>query len=306
MTEVVASAERPRFAGVYSVLATPFTDAGALDVEGLRRVVDHQIASGVAGVVCFGLASEVYKLDDAERTVILDAVVDQVAGRVEVVAGAEHTGTEAAAARCQRAREAGASALMLFPPSLVKPDAAGVVRYYAEAAGAGLPIVVQDAPAWTGVPLPADLLAEVARTVPEVVAVKVEAPPTPPKIGALIERGLECIGGYGTLYLLEELERGVRATMPGCAYPRAVVSILESVANGDHDEARGVFESLLALTVFSMASLDLFVVLQKKLLRGAGLISSDRLRGPAILPDAGQLAHMESLVARSGVERFLA
>lgn len=296
----------PRFRGVYSVLATPFKEDGTIDVEGLRRVVEHQIASGVAGVVCFGLASEVYKLDDREREIIIHAVVEQVAGRVAVVAGAEHTGTEVAAARCAAVRDAGATAAMLFPPSLVKPDRDGVIRYYEAAAAASLPIVVQDAPAWTGVPLPVDLLCEVVQAVPEVVAVKVEAPPTPPKIGALLSAGLECLGGYGTLYLLEELDRGVLATMPGCAFPAAHVAMLRLFDEGSRDEAAALFNQLLPLTVFAMSSLDVFVALQKRLLHESGLIESQRMRSPSTLPDHGQYDYMSMLIRETDVRRFLA
>lgn len=295
-----------RFNGVYSVLATPFHDDGTLDLPGLRRVVEHQLASGVGGVVCFGLASEGYKLDDGERAAVIDVVVEAVAGRVDVVIGCDHTGTEAAAARCFRARDAGATAVMLFPPTLVKPGAAGLAEHYAAAAEAGLPVIVQDAPAWTGVTLSPDALGDLAASTPAAGFVKVEAPPTAPKIGALLDRGIECIGGYGALYLLEELERGVRATMPGCAFPRAFVEILGHHAAGRRDEARQLVHQMLSLTVLSMSSLDLFVVLQKRMLVEAGLIASDRVRRPvASVPDAQQLAFAERLIVESGAARYL-
>lgn len=303
--EVPTELGAPRFRGVYPVLATPFAEDGALDLLGLRRVVDLQLASGVAGVVCFGLASEVYKLDDRERHLILETVVDQVEGRVEVIAGAEHTGTEVAAARCVAARDAGATATMLFPPSLVKPDRAGIIRYYRAAAEAGLPIIVQDAPAWTGVPLPVDLLQEISRVAPGPFAVKVEAPPTAPKMGALIEEHVECIGGYGTLYLLEELERGALATMPGCAFPQAQVRMLDLFQGKREAEATQLFDELLPLTVFAMSSLDIFVATQKHLLQQAGIITSDRLREPAVLPDAHQRSRIASLIGQASLRRFM-
>ena len=294
------------FQGVYSVLVTPFTDSGALDLDSLPGLVNHCIASGAAGVVCLGLASEVYKLADAERDAVVRTVIDAVSGRAQVIVGCEHSGVEPAVQRASSAAKAGADALMLFPPSFVRPDAAGIIDYYRRVAEASnRPIVVQDAPAWTNIQLPVPLLVELAAEVPAAGNVKVEAPPTAPKVAALQAEGVRCIGGLGGLYLAEELDRGLTATMPGCAYPGAHVEIMGLYGAGHHDEARQLYEALLPLTVFSLASLDLFVALQKQLLWRRGVIASPRLRGPATLPDEEQLAWGLALAERGPAARFL-
>lgn len=290
------------FRGVYSVLCTPFADDGSLDLRGVRAIVEDQVEAGVAGVVCFGLASESYKLSDSERASILHAALAAADSRVGVIVGTEHSSTEVAIERAMQARDAGASALMLLPPSFVKPDAEQVIDYYASvAAAAQLPLVVQDAPAWTAVPLPVPLLARIGREVPAAAHAKVEAPPTAPKIAALEQEGVECIGGYGGLYLDEELERGVTATMPGCGFPRAFVDILRLHGAGKPAEALSRFRSLLPLLVFGMASLDLFVGLHKHLLCQRGLIASPRLRRPALLADEQQLRRGEKLLQEAGL-----
>lgn len=68
-------------AGVITVLPTPFDGRGRLDLDSLASLVQHSIAAGSDGLVCFGLASELYKLTDDERTVILRTVL----GRSTVV-----------------------------------------------------------------------------------------------------------------------------------------------------------------------------------------------------------------------------
>jgi 4-hydroxy-tetrahydrodipicolinate synthase len=281
-----------RFSGAYPVLVTPFDGAGDVDLPSLRRLVEVQVEAGVAGVVCFGLASECYKLSDAERTAILGCVVEAVAGRVEVIAGTEHTSAEVAAQRSAEAVRYGASALMLFPPTFVRASPAGLLDHFESVARAvpGVPVIVQDAPAWTGVDLPVPLLVELARRVPQAAHVKVESLPTAAKMGALEASGLECIGGYGALHLAEEFSRGITATMPGCAYPSVYVRML-----ADRSRARQEHHRLLPLTVFAMSSLDVFVSLHKRILWQRGVLASPGLRRPFAAMDEAQLAYADAL-----------
>ncbi len=79
--------------GVYSVLPTPFQSNGDLDAASLRRVVDLFIGAGVNGVTALGVTGEVARLDDAERLRVLEVVVEQVNGRIGVVAGTTAEGT---------------------------------------------------------------------------------------------------------------------------------------------------------------------------------------------------------------------
>ena len=50
--------------GILSVLCTPFQEDGSIDKKSLKRLVEHNLSWGVDGLVCFGLASEIYKLSD--------------------------------------------------------------------------------------------------------------------------------------------------------------------------------------------------------------------------------------------------
>src|SRR6187397_2888529 len=110
--------------GVYSVLPTPFADNGDVDEASLRRVVDLFIAAGVNGVTALGVTGEVARLDDGERRRVLDVVVEQVNGRVGVVAGTTADGTRTCIAYSEHARAAGATAVMVSPPRMVKLNSA--------------------------------------------------------------------------------------------------------------------------------------------------------------------------------------
>ncbi len=291
--------------GVLSVLATPFTDDGSLDIASLRRLVSHQIDWGVDGVVCFGLAGEGYKLTDVERRDALRCAIDAAGPGVPVIAGAEHNGQDGAVARAAEAAELGAAAIMAYPPSFVKPDHDALIEYYVALSSCGLPVIVQDAPAWTGVPLLVDVLAEIGEAAPPASFVKVEAPPTAPKISALVDAGLVAIGGYGALNLMEEMGAGIVATMPGCGMPGIYADIWRAHNEGRTDDAWAHYLAALPLLVFQMGSIDVFVAAQKAMLVRAGVIASARQRQPATAITPTQIDWMWELIDHCGLERYV-
>lgn len=281
-------------------MAIPFDEKGRFDEESLRRLIEFQIRCGVHGVVIFGLASEVYKLTDEERKIILQVVVDQVKGRVPILAGAEHTGTEAAVQRSKAMEDLGAQGLMLTPPSLIKPDAEGIFDYYQAVSDAvRIPIMIQDAPTWTGITLPPSLLVRMMKEIERVRYVKVEAPPTGLKMSRIIELGGDAVkvfGGYGGMYFLEELRRGMCGSLPGCAFPEVFVQIYNLFKKGQEREAEALFHKYLPLLVFQLASLDVLIEVQKIILQKGGIFRSAYVRRPAVPIDA---------ITRVELDRFL-
>lgn len=292
--------------GVLSVLAMPFTADGGLDLTSLEALVEHNVAWGVDAVVCFGLAGELYKLTDPERAEVLDVVVRAASGRVPVIAGTEHTSVEGAVQRSRWAQDAGAAAVMVYPPSFVRPGADGIVEYFeALSEAVTVPIIVQDAPSWTGVDLPMDLLETVADHAPRVTHVKVEAPPTAPKLAMVGATRLHGIGGFGALHLGEELSSGIVATMPGCAMPGLFVDLWRAHTAGHSDEAWSLYTAALPMLTFQMGGLDVFVSTQKLLLRRLGVIASDRLRRPGKPLSADQIRWLDDVLDRQGLRRYL-
>jgi len=290
--------------GVLSVLCTPFHDDGRVDLQSVRRHVEHSISAGADGVVVFGLAGEIYKLSDAEREAILIAAVEAASG-IPVIAGSEHSGIEAAVERSGRATELGASGLMLYPPTFVPPTPAEIVAYYREiGTETGLPLIVQDAPSWTRVSLPVSLLAEIVEETPCPVSVKVEAPPTAPKLRAVAAVGAPGIGGYGALHLPEEFEAGIVGCMPGSAVPKLYVEMWKTLQT-DLSAGLEMHARVLPLLNFQISSLDVFVSIQKQLLHEQGVLSSAYMRRPGKQLDTNQRAWLERLVNVCGLAEWL-
>ena len=190
---------------MYSVLPTPFADNGDVDEASLRRVVELFITAGVNGVTALGVTGEVARLDDVERARVLEIVVDQVAGRIGVVAGTSAEGTRRCIQYSRHAKAAGATAVMVSPPRMPKLNSEAVVRHFVALAEAvNVEIVVQDYPPISGYTMEPSLLARVAREIPRARTIKLEDPPTPFKTSRILEQaaGLEVriFGGLGGVF----------------------------------------------------------------------------------------------------------
>jgi 4-hydroxy-tetrahydrodipicolinate synthase len=189
-----------------------------------------------------------------------------------VVVSTGHTGTDLAVALSREAESLGADALMVLPPYFLKPDAEGVFQYFQAISDAvKIPVMVQDAPIMTGVSMSVELLARMHRDLPRVTLVKVEAPPTAPKVSALRAKaeGLSIFGGLDGYFLLEELGRGAVGTMPGSDLSDAFVRILDRFENGDADGAREDFARHLPLIRYELQP-DLGVSAMKTTLKSRG------------------------------------
>jgi 4-hydroxy-tetrahydrodipicolinate synthase len=105
----------PTWSGIYHVMATPFSDDGALATEALPQLVGAVLATGVRGLTVLGIAGEAHRLTDEERRRVVDGVVKEVRGRVPVVVGVSAFGTHLAMAFAAMARDHGAAALRSRP-----------------------------------------------------------------------------------------------------------------------------------------------------------------------------------------------
>jgi 4-hydroxy-tetrahydrodipicolinate synthase len=264
------------------VLATPFGEDGEIDRDSLRRLVSLNIEAGVDALVCFGLASELYKLDDSDRALVLGIVMDEAGGRIPVVVGCEHSGTLAAQRRCEQARDAGASGVMLYPPTFIKPSRDNVVDYFLSCASTvDIPIIIQDAPAWTGVLLPVDLLAEMHSQAPSLRYVKLESPPIGAKAAQLTSLGIEVIAGFGAVHLAEDLSGPyVSGFMPGSSLPEHFVDMWNIALRGESAELQAAHARMLPLLSFEMTSLDAFIETQKVILERRDVFNTTVCRRP--------------------------
>jgi 4-hydroxy-tetrahydrodipicolinate synthase len=261
-----------RLEGVFSVLPTAFHDDGSLDLAGTAALVRATVDAGVAGLTVLGVMGEAAELTELERDAVVTAVL-AAAGPLPVLVGVSGDASDVVAVRARSAARSGVGGLMVSASRSL-----GLVEAVGAAAHGGLPIVIQDYPAGSGVTLTVEQIADVAAGQPLVVGVKAEAPPTSGLIAALrgTQPGLGVMGGLGGLFLIDELRAGATGVMTGFALPHRLVSLVRAFPR-DPAAAEREWAGLLplmrleAFQPFSLAA-------RKEVWRLRGVIGSSHCR----------------------------
>ncbi|HVO36722.1 MAG TPA: 4-hydroxy-tetrahydrodipicolinate synthase [Candidatus Acidoferrum sp.] len=159
--------------GILPALVTPFTDDGkAVDLERLRTLVNHCIKLGVHGVVPCGTTGEFVNMTTEEKKQVIKTVIDEVNGKVKVVAGTGASGTSEALEMTMFAKDAGADAALIVTPYYLKPADRGVYEHYDTIASkVDLPIILYNIPQCTGLQLAWQMVEDLAQ-IPNIVGVK--------------------------------------------------------------------------------------------------------------------------------------
>jgi 4-hydroxy-tetrahydrodipicolinate synthase len=283
--------------GTWYVCPTPFDEDGAVDVASIGTLADAAIDWGVDGLTVLGVMGEATSLTDAERDVAQKAFVSAAAGRVPVAVGCSSASVAVTAARVRSATAAGAAAVMISAPTLAK-DTDQIGPFFAGATeNATVPVIVQDEPAATGVSLPVSALLAALDGCGSTV-VKLEDPPTPPKISRLLTArpGLTVFGGLGGVSAFWELRRGGAGTMTGFAFPEILRELRLRFEAGDVDGAGALFDRYLPYIAYEGQPVA-GLTIRKEVLRRRGALASARTRSGRPL-DAYALDELDEVLGR--------
>lgn len=282
---------------------TPFQEDGALDLEGLARTVEWQIALGVTSVSALGMAGEFYKLATDEIEAVISCVVE-ASGHAQTLVGVSASSSEVAGRLARHAETAGADALLVLPPHSIKPSEPGLIEYYAAIASAtDLPIVVQDGSDEIRAVIPLDLLLRLCTTVTTISHIKVEDVAPAQKITLLRESldGIALLCGSGGIGILDAYDRGCVGCISGAATADAFVRLDRAYRGDDRATAEQMYRELLPLIQFQCQSTELFVASEKRVLNRKGLIDSDRVRRPGYDFDSREQALLDELCDEAGL-----
>ena len=188
------------FQGCYTALVTPFRD-GVVDYAALERLVEEQIAAGVAGVLPVGTTGESPTLTYREHDAVIEFVVRKVDHRIQVIAGTGANSTEEARTLSRHAADVGADATLQVTPYYNKPTPEGLYRHFSEVAEfSGIPAVLYNVPGRTGREIPLDVVQRLAAH-PLIGAIK-EAAGSVERVNAIRDRcDLPILSGDDSLTL---------------------------------------------------------------------------------------------------------
>ena len=240
-----------RYSGIWPVVPTIFRPDGELDPEGQKRALDCMIAQGVDGVCILANFSEQFLLSDDEREMLSRLCLKHVDGRVPVIVTVSHYATQIVMARAQRAKELGASAVMMMAPyhgALLKGTPAQTREQFARVGEVGIPIMLQDAPL-SGVDLPVSLLAGMARDIEMLKLFKIECPGTADKLRMLLAEAGDAVegpfDGEEGITLLADLHAGATGSMTSALIPDLIRPVIMSFLDGDTEAAAAKYADVL-------------------------------------------------------------
>ena len=236
------------FGRVLTAMVTPFTTAGALDLDGSQVLAAHLVDAGNDGLVISGTTGESATTTDSEKDDLLRAVVEAVGDRCSIVAGVGTNDTAASVERARAATQIGATALLAVTPYYNRPPQAGVMAHLRTIADASdLPVMLYDIPARTGLALETETIVRLAEH-PRIVAVKDSKFDLEGTSWVLSRTDLAIYSGDDrwTLPLLALGGVGVVGTSTHLVAARTG-EMIEAFLAGDVTRARELHESLLPL-----------------------------------------------------------
>ncbi|MGW3508791.1 4-hydroxy-tetrahydrodipicolinate synthase [Streptomyces sp. NPDC000994] len=171
MTTTTATAAPP-FGRALCAMITPFTDSGALDLDGAQRLADRLVTEGCDGLVLSGTTGESPTTTDNEKSALVRAVREAVGEHASIVAGVGTADTRHTVELALAAEKAGADGVLVVTPYYSRPPQDAVEEHFRTVADAsGLPVVLYDIPGRTGTRIEPDTMLRLAAH-PRIVAVK--------------------------------------------------------------------------------------------------------------------------------------
>lgn len=161
------------FKGTFTAIVTPFKEDRKVDYDKLRELVNFQIENGVDGIVPCGTTGESPTLTMEEHVSIIKTVIEEVKGRVKVIAGTGSNNTAESVHLTKKAAGFGADGALVIMPYYNKPMPAGQYLHFKTVSEeAKIPIVLYNVPSRTGKLMEAEDVVRMFKEIDNVVAIK--------------------------------------------------------------------------------------------------------------------------------------
>jgi len=158
--------------GSLVAIATPMHEGGSLDFPGLRKLLDWHVEQGTDGIVVVGTTGESPTVDYDEHCELIRVTVEQIAGRIPVIAGTGGNSTREAIELTHCAKAAGADAVLSVVPYYNKPTQEGLYRHFKTIAEAvDIPVILYNVPGRTVADMANDTALRLAQ-IPNIAGIK--------------------------------------------------------------------------------------------------------------------------------------
>ncbi len=292
-TAAPRSSEAP-FGTVLTAMVTPFTDSGEVDYSAAAALAEHLVSRGHDGLVISGTTGEAPTTSDAEKSRLLQVVVEAVGGKAIVVAGVGTSDTAESVRLAEQAQGHGAQGLLVVTPYYSKPPQEGILSHFrAIAEATELPLMLYDIPGRCGVKLAEETLVRAAE-LPQVKAVKDASADFEAASWVMARTDLAFYSGDDALNLpwLALGACGIVSVVGHLVGPDCRIMV-DAVAAGDLDRARAAHQRILPV-VRSIMGHTQGAIMVKAALFQCGLLSSPVVRSPLAAATEKELARLTS------------
>ncbi|WP_028238534.1 4-hydroxy-tetrahydrodipicolinate synthase [Stutzerimonas azotifigens] len=236
--------------GSMVALVTPMDAQGGLDWDSLGKLVDFHLQEGTDAIVAVGTTGESATLDVDEHVEVIRRVVDQVNGRIPVIAGTGANSTREAVELTELAKGAGADACLLVTPYYNKPTQEGLYQHFLHIAeSVAIPQILYNVPGRTACDMLPETIERLSK-VDNIIGVK--------EATGDLQRGREVLDRVAPGFLVysgddatavELMLMGGKGNISVTANvaPRAMSELCAAAIAGDAEKARAIHQKLLPL-----------------------------------------------------------
>jgi dihydrodipicolinate synthase/N-acetylneuraminate lyase len=287
--------------GVVPIVPVPFSSDGRIDEESLRRLVEFCVEERASALCLPAYGSEFYKLSEQERVEVTRIAAGQAAGRLPVLGQANHASLRVATDLARRMEEAGAAMISIATPRVFALSEGDLLRYFsAFCREIRSPVLIQDFNPG-GPTVGPDFARRLHAECPNFRYLKLEDPLMGPRVRAILEATAGQVGvleGWGGMYMMELIPCGICGVMPGVPLLRVLREVYRKQKSGLSEEAYAAFQSVLPFIVFTLQNMEVFLNVEKRLLRAMRLIETAHVREATVQLDADTLEYADWLIAQ--------
>jgi len=288
--------------GVVPVIPTPFDQNEEVDIEALERLVEFAVVTGLKTICLPMYGSEFYKLNESEKNLVVETAVRQARGRILVIAQSGHNGTRGTIEIAQKNESVGADLISFTLPRLMPLSEEDLLRYSEQVASSvRVPVLIQDWNPAGGPTVGADFCRRLHESCPNFRYIKLEEPMMGTKTEQILKATNGEVGvleGWGGLYLMELISRGICGLMPGLAVADILSRVFKLAREGHFTEALDIYQVILPQIVFALKNMEFFNLVEKQILRARGLLTNAICREPTMRLDKETIRYIQILASR--------
>jgi 4-hydroxy-tetrahydrodipicolinate synthase len=288
--------------GVFVPHITPFTKSGGLDIEALKKCVRFWLENGVSGLVPCGSNGEAPYLSRQERKKVIETVVNEVKGKIPVLAGTGSMGTRETIALTRDAADVGADAALVVTPFYYRLSSEELCQHYRSVSEAvDLPIVVYTVPKFTGISLEPAFIHRLAVENKSVIGIKDSSG----NLGGITEtirltgERFSVLAGTADI-VLPTLSAGGKGAVVAVAnvFPAMCRQLYKAFTDGQYEKAAGLQNTVSFINEVLVKKFNQLSAI-KEAMRMTGL-PVGYPRRPALLLTEAQKKTLEALLKEIG------